>query len=53
VLALALVVRESLEERGQVGILAVGLERDGPAALELLEMALLARHALVLGRGLL
>jgi hypothetical protein len=30
------------EERGQVGVLGVGLERHGPATVEVLEVALVA-----------
>src|SRR5919107_3182236 len=39
VLALALVVRKPLEHGGQVGVLGVGLEANGPAAIEVLEVA--------------
>jgi hypothetical protein len=53
VLALALVVGKSLEERGEVGVLGVGLEADGPAPLEVLEMPLVALQRLVLRRSLL
>src|SRR4029450_12443439 len=53
VLALALVVREPLEERGEVGVLRVRLEADRPAAVEVLEVALVALDRLVLGSALL
>jgi hypothetical protein len=40
VLALALVVGTPHEERGQVGVLRIGLEADRPAAVEVLEASL-------------
>ena len=50
VLALALVVWESAEERREVGVLGVGLEADRPAAVEVLEVTFVPLYGLVVGR---
>ena len=47
VFALALVVRQALEQGLEVRVLGVGLERHGPASVEVLEMPFVALECLV------